>query len=458
MQKKLVFIIDSDLYIRNYFETGFINKLSKTYDIYFIYSKEVNNKKFIKQNKKFLGFYSISNFKKRIYYLFNNVLIWKFRKKSSSFIFRFYRLLNFQNFPIKIKSTKPNFSFKNLFIKIYTKILSISFFFKTLKTILNSQILLNKTVLNYLEDLKPDLVIYPTNAFEPLVSEIPIICNKLKIKSYFLIDNWDNLSSKSILINRPDFISVWGRQTANHARKIQNIPKKSIFICGTPRYDSFFKKKNLKLKKIYNKKYILFLGTSLKFNEEMIVEKIDKILQKNSKFFKNCCLVYRPHPWRQSTNLINLKNLKKTIIDKQVKKNYLKLNFKTSVQPNLKYYPSLLSNSEFVVGGLTSMMIESLIFKKKYLALIFNDKKNYTNQYVVSKYFTHFKEIKKFENISFISKSAINSLEKELKNIWKNRKKNNPNLDKDLRYIINNGKQGYFSEISSSLTKILSYE
>ena len=83
MQKKLVFIIDSDLYIRNYFETGFINKLSKTYDIYFIYSNEVNNKKFIKQNKKFLGFYSISNFKKRIYYLFNNVLIWKFRKKSS---------------------------------------------------------------------------------------------------------------------------------------------------------------------------------------------------------------------------------------------------------------------------------------------------------------------------------------------------------------------------------------
>ena len=57
-----------------------------------------------------------------------------------------------------------------------------------------------------------------------------------------------------------------------------------------------------------------------------------------------------------------------------------------------------------------------------------------------------------------MSKSAINSLEKELKNIWKNRKKNNPNLDKDLRYIINNGKQGYFSEISSSLTKILSYE
>ena len=59
-----------------------------------------------------------------------------------------------------------------------------------------------------------------------------------------------------------------------------------------------------------------------------------------------------------------MKKLKKTIIDKQLYTNYFKLDFKTSFQPNLKYYPALLSNAEFVLGGLTSMMIESLIFKK----------------------------------------------------------------------------------------------
>ena len=167
MQKKLVFVIDSDLYIRNYFETGFINKLSKIYKIYFIYYKNVKKKNFIKKNNKnFLGFYSISNFKKRIYYLFNNVLIWKFRKKSSSFIFRFYRLLNFENFPIKINRFQSKFSFKNFLIKTYTKFFSINFFFEILKKILNSQILLNKSVTKYLKKLKPDLVIYPTNAFD----------------------------------------------------------------------------------------------------------------------------------------------------------------------------------------------------------------------------------------------------------------------------------------------------
>ena len=114
---------------------------------------------------------------------------------------------------------------------------------------------MNKSVTKYLKKLKPDLVIYPTNAFEPLVSEIPIICKKLDIKSYFLIDNWDNLSSKSILINHPDYISVWENKQLIMLEKFK-ISKKSIFVCGTPRYETFKKDPNLK---IYNKNYILFL-------------------------------------------------------------------------------------------------------------------------------------------------------------------------------------------------------
>lgn len=454
MKKKLLFIIDSDLYIRNYFETGFLKKLSKIHDIFFIFSKEVNNKSFIKKNKKFLGYYSTSNLKKRVYYLFNNILLWKFRDRSTSFVFRFYRLLDFEGFPIKINTNKK-VKFKNIIIRIYTKFFSISFFFEILKKIINNKIFLNKKISDYVAKIKPDLVVYPTNAFEPLVSEIPIICKNNKVKSYFLIDNWDNLSSKSILINQPDYISVWGKQTANHAKKIQGISSKKIFINGTPRYESFFKKKDLKFKNIYNqKKYILFLGTSLKFNEEMVVEKIDSILRKNNIFFNNCYLVYRPHPWRQSNDLINIKNLKKTIIDKQVYKNYLKLDFKTSFQPNLKYYPALLSNAEFVLGGLTSMMIEALIFKKKYLAITHNDKENYTNQYIVSKYFAHFKEIKKIKNILFHYNLSERSLENKLKTIWKQRNKISHNSDQDLKYIINNDKEGYLNKIIVSLDKI----
>jgi hypothetical protein len=455
MKKKLFLIIDSDLYIRNYFSTGIVKKLSQKYDVFISASDEINNKHLIEENKNFIGYYSISLLKRRIYFLFNNILLWKYRKKSSSFLFRFYRLLNFQGFPIKLDTKIKNNFFKNFLIKLYVNILSVNFFFKILKKFLNKNIFFNKEILKYIDQIKPDLVIYPTNALEPLVFELPLICKSMSLKSFFLVDNWDNLSSKSILVNQPDYIAVWGEQTAKHAEKIQCVPKSKILICGTPRYEIFFKKKNKQFKNIYNKKYILFLGTSLKFNEETAVEKINNILEKNKDFFNNCYLVYRPHPWRQSKDLIQINKLKKTIIDKQIAKNYLKLNFETSFQPSLNYYPSLISNAEFVIGGLTSMMIESLIFEKKFLALTFNDKINYTNQHIVFKYFTHFREIRKFKDIKFIKNISNFLLEEEMKKMWLKRNKKNKNSCNDLRYIIDNGDHGYNINLLRAINKII---
>ena len=41
-----------------------------------------------------------------------------------------------------------------------------------------------------------------------------------------------------------------------------------------------------------------------------------------------------------------------------------------------------------------------------------------------------------------------------MKEVWKNRKKKYENLDLDLKYIINNDKEGYFNKIKKSLDKI----
>ena len=88
---------------------------------------------------------------------------------------------------------------------------------------------MNKNISDYVAKIKPDLVVYPTNAFEPLVSEIPIICKNHKVKSYFLIDNWDNLSSKSILINQPDYISVWGSRQQIMLKRFKAYHQKNIY-------------------------------------------------------------------------------------------------------------------------------------------------------------------------------------------------------------------------------------
>ena len=57
--------------------------------------------------------------------------------------------------------------------------------------------------------------------------------------------------------------------------------------------------------------------------------------------------------------------------DPQIGKNY----FKSRLMPDLKYYPKLLNDCLFAMGGLTTMLIEASIFDKIYLAIGFDDKK-----------------------------------------------------------------------------------
>ena len=45
--------------------------------------------------------------------------------------------------------------------------------------------------------------------------------------------------------------------------------------------------------------------------------------------------------------------------------------------PDLKYYPKLLNDCLFAMGGLTTMLIEASIFDKIYLAIGFDDKKKF---------------------------------------------------------------------------------
>ena len=52
------------------------------------------------------------------------------------------------------------------------------------------------------------------------------ICENSKTKTYFIIDNWDNLSSKTVFIKKPDFIGVWGKQNKKPCQRNSGYKKK----------------------------------------------------------------------------------------------------------------------------------------------------------------------------------------------------------------------------------------
>jgi hypothetical protein len=170
---------------------------------------------------------------------------------------------------------------------------------------------------------------------------------------------------------------------------------------GTPRFDQYFRVRDLYLTSNFDFKYILFVGTSLAFDEATVLAELNKIMSMNATIFSDVKIVYRPHPWRQGLDSIVGKNLEHVIIDPQIVEAYSKKDSSQDVQPDLSYYPSLLKNAEFVIGGLTSMLIEALIFRKRFMALVYDDGVNFTSQHNALKYYTHFQGLRTVKAISF---------------------------------------------------------
>ena len=67
----------------------------------------------------------------------------------------------------------------------------------------------------YIDKGDYDLVIFPSSAYDVDGIDVAWIAELKQISSLFLIDNWDNISSKSILWKKPKYLAVWGEQSKN---------------------------------------------------------------------------------------------------------------------------------------------------------------------------------------------------------------------------------------------------
>ena len=91
-----------------------------------------------------------------------------------------------------------------------------------------------------------------------------LLSKKYNYKTVFIINSWDNPSSKNILYNSPDYLLVSGNQTKKHAINFSGIRKRVIKF-GANQFESIKKITRKKLThEIFrkNKKNILFAGSN----------------------------------------------------------------------------------------------------------------------------------------------------------------------------------------------------
>ena len=455
MKKKLLIIVSDNFMFRNYIKTKTFNNIKKKYYCYFLFDKSINFKKStIKEKEHFVFEYSENEKNKyKNYYLSR---IFKKTQKSSTYILARKIFFTYNKW---IDHNNENLIYKFLLaplrILIFTKDYLRYFYLKLsfcdfFRNYFEKKINLNDNLKNKVLEINPDLIILPTKASDVYYFDLKKISDKYKIKLFYLIDNWDNVSAKSVIFQQ-QFYGVWGKQSYNQVKYIHDINLKNTFILGSPRFESFFKLTNKKIKSHYKHKYILFLENT--YPREIIALKyLDDYINKNAAL-KNFKIIYRPHPWRKSREIINIKDYKNVIIDKQMARAYKKKEFSKNSQPDLNYYPSLIKNAEFIIAGPTTMVIESLIFRKKILLLAFKESEHPYSPHNLYKYFEHFKGINKFNNI--IINNSLNELDKDIHKINNIEKKEIKKIDLKRNYFLFRDPNGYKSRLQNIIKKIL---
>ena len=238
---------------------------------------------------------------------------------------------------------------------------------------------------------RPDLVLIPTLGHELIPTEAIRASAKEGTRSFLLIDNWDNLSSKSIFAALPDYVGTWGPQSSEHAVNIQGINPECVFDLGAPRFESHFKvgaHQGRRATKTGH--YIMYCGTSMFSKEDRILEILDDTI---GKLELNVPVVYRPHPQRFTKPGSMLRNRNGLIrIDPSTPRELWGSLRPYEFHPDLTL-PEKLVGSVFVIGGLTSVLLETQIVGKRYLAMTHHEPFNYSSPRTVYETYDHYRGI-----------------------------------------------------------------
>lgn len=358
---KILAVIENDMYVRNFITSGAFNSLIQNNDFGICLSEIVKKLKSDVLKEKIVGYYKRSQENISLLSHINQISMRALRKKSSTF-------------DIKIRTN--TFSPKP---RLLYWLLSKPLIFKIAKKYFLAKFQNNYSLEKIIKKYQPKIVLFPVTGIEGTAVELVKLSYRHGFKTFFLVNGWDNLSSKAVFPLLPDYLGVWGPQALVDAVNIQGMSVQRVFMLGCARYEDYFIAENAQLK-LFPYKYILFAGATTACDEITPLRILDDVLDKIGN--TDIKIVYRPHPWRQKRNCFDdfdQREFKNVIIDPQVADNYYKEkkmgteSVSSQNFPQLKYYPSLLNNALFIISPMSSMTLEAALFDVPALILAHDD-------------------------------------------------------------------------------------
>jgi hypothetical protein len=318
------------------------------------------------------------------------------RSKSSTFKFSLQRTFrsDYWFFPLRlglIKGLRQTFhNLKTVLWNLRKKRLTVLYFFKPFRVFAflrkrrlgKSQILPDEIrVGGY------DWLIIPCHAIDELMTDYIAEAKEIGVKSLVAIDNWDNLTSKSVYVVKPDYITVMGGRCIEHARDIHEIDSSSVLPFGLPRFDAYrLHQQRNSVPMVKPKKRILYAGFSVAHSEKRVVDAIADHVEKKYGF-ESVEVHYRPHPIpikridpyelrNKNTVLFNHGDLKRTRL------------------PGMSsdFLDSMLQ-ADVVIGAPTTLMLEAMLLGRPCVIDLTTDKFHRTTASNSAKHYVHMRDL-----------------------------------------------------------------
>jgi glycosyltransferase involved in cell wall biosynthesis len=449
---KVVIVLSRDEYMRNYGETQAFAELFRQHECHLLIADRCKaNVVFEGLRDGAISTIATDDRTDRAHYEIFNVLTWNQRRKCRTFYYRFSRYYKTYPYdsPRNVVRNLRGLKEASKYVLLgnrFTAGISVPYLIRKLP--------LNADLERELRALQPDLVLLPCSAHDALGDDLARLAPVLGFRTMFLIDNWDNLSSKSIFWAKPDYLGVWGEQSREHAEQIHDIARDRVTLLGTPRFDRYYDIDRERVTPPYPFPYLLFCGSALAFNELEALRLLDDELSSQPALYGDLKVVYRPHPYRQPRlcpDVFRETDYRRVVLDRQIKDAYERRDTKT--MPSLDYYPSLLAGARLVVCPLTTMLVEALICGTPVLAITYDDGVHYTSPHNAYKYYLHFEGIERIKGLHLTRERA--QLGADVRALWREPPQLSRQAIQDsLQYFIHHDDLTYAQRLAATVERI----
>ena len=372
-KKKILVILSSDLYTRNFVISGAMDELRKGFDLSFAIAENCDRAKlnngWIDMPVQAFGY---PKQRDKEFYEFTELDMVRLRRRCSTFDIKYrYQLPRKKQILFSLLSLPVVYPFyKNAFMRRMGEQAGIA---------------------KILDGQKPDMVIIPTSLIESISIDVVNSCKKRGIKTLMLINGWDNVSSKGTIPNMPDYLGVWGEQSKEHAARIHNMPPQRIVTLGVPHFKEYYQRPTQSREDFrrsaglpLEKKVILFAGSCRVFDETSILLDLEKAIADGE--LGDIHILYRPHPWRhkrQEEDSFFDHAFAHVTMDPDAEEAYRAhksdpqfVNLPNNVLPDIGRYVNLYNAMDAVICTLTTIIIEAAITGLPVLAVAFSDQKH----------------------------------------------------------------------------------